>query len=165
MFILALYFLIYSVNAFLSNLLNSPLGSTWNNLLNSLGINIAPPGGFWTPPLTIFAPSPEVMFVFVSLGVMMLIPSAANIIKSMIERKPFSLGSAIGEPILFMGGRGFGIGEGILAERQSAASWQAQAMELGRKGATPAEAEYTRRSASLGRTQERLQRIRRGIGF
>jgi hypothetical protein len=49
----------------------------------------------------------------VAFGILFLIPHAANIIKSMIEGKPFAYGTAIGEGLNPYGLTGYGVSYGI----------------------------------------------------
>ncbi|KKR01292.1 MAG: hypothetical protein UT24_C0005G0001, partial [Candidatus Woesebacteria bacterium GW2011_GWB1_39_12] len=51
----------------------------------------------WDPPLTFGSSALELMMVFVSLSVIMLIPKVAEIIKSAVSGRPFGYGAAIGE--------------------------------------------------------------------
>lgn len=61
-------------------------------------------GGFleenpWNAPLTVGEGAVAIIYLFVSFTIITLIPKTADIIKSMIEGKPFGYGSAIGEAV------------------------------------------------------------------
>jgi len=69
-------------------------------------------GGFltpeaWQPPLSFGTNGAQFLWLMVSFGIFSMIPKVADIIKSMIERKPFDYGSAIGEAM----GPGIGAGK------------------------------------------------------
>lgn len=53
----------------------------------------------WDPPFTLGTGAVEIMFLFASLAVIMLIPKIADIIKSLMQGRPFGYGSAIGEAV------------------------------------------------------------------
>ncbi|BCX14441.1 MAG: hypothetical protein KatS3mg088_124 [Patescibacteria group bacterium] len=53
----------------------------------------------WDPPLTWGTNSGRFLWMLVSFAIYMSIPKVADIIKSMIEGKPFNYGSAIGEAV------------------------------------------------------------------
>jgi len=62
----------------------------------------------WDPPLTFGSGAVELIMVFVSLFIIMLIPKVAEIIKSVISRRPFAYGTAIGEGLAPVGSLGTG---------------------------------------------------------
>ncbi len=51
----------------------------------------------WDPPLTLGAGSDALLWLGVSFVIITLIPKAADMIKSLVEGKPFGYGAAIGE--------------------------------------------------------------------
>ncbi len=53
-------------------------------------------GSTWTPPLTVGSTQVELLWLIASLAVLLLIPQVANIIRGMIEKRPFQYGTAIG---------------------------------------------------------------------
>lgn len=53
----------------------------------------------WNAPLTVGEKAVAIIYLFVSFAIITLIPRVADIIKSMIEGKPFAYGTAIGEGI------------------------------------------------------------------
>jgi hypothetical protein len=73
----------------------------------------------WIPPLTWGSGTPEILWLAVSVVIISLIPKTADIIKSLIQGRPFAYGSAMGEAIgpgmaaFGMGRRGFGMGRRI----------------------------------------------------
>jgi hypothetical protein len=61
-------------------------------------------GGFlgtnaWEAPLTAGEKAVAIIYLFLSFAIVTMIPKTADIIKSMIEGKPFNYGSAIGEAV------------------------------------------------------------------
>lgn len=81
--------------------LNSIPGFNWL-LTKWMPFNIK--GGFlgenpWNAPLTAGEKAVAIIYLFVSFAIITLIPKIADIIKSMIEGKPFAYGTAIGEAI------------------------------------------------------------------
>jgi len=80
----------------------TPLLGGWSDLypfapdVSSLG------GAAWNPPLINFGSGPiglRFLSVVLSFGIILLVPKVVNLIKSMIERKPFDYGTAIGEAL------------------------------------------------------------------
>ena len=53
----------------------------------------------WIPPLTWGSGTPEILWLAVSVVIISLIPKTADIIKSLIQGRPFAYGSALGEAI------------------------------------------------------------------
>ena len=53
----------------------------------------------WSPPFLPGGEDMDVIWLFASFVIMTLIPNVANIIKSMIDRRPFGYGTAIGAAI------------------------------------------------------------------
>ena len=53
----------------------------------------------WNPPFTTGEAAQELLWLGVSFAIIMMIPNVANIIRGMIERKPFQYGAAIGQAI------------------------------------------------------------------
>lgn len=60
-------------------------------------VNTIDTSNAWDPPLTFGSSAIELMFVFVSLVTLTLIPRAADIIRGAISGRPFAMGTAIGE--------------------------------------------------------------------
>lgn len=80
-------YLINTIN-FVASLFGSP-----NLILSS---DFVTPGGIWNPPF--FGEGlMGIVLIGVSLAIMSIIPKTADLVKSMIEGKPFAYGSAIGE--------------------------------------------------------------------
>lgn len=75
----------------------------------------------WIPPLTWGSSDPDILWLAVSVVVISLIPKTADIIKSLIQGRPFAYGSAIGEAMgpAVMAGRSAGWGT---------AGWAAESM-------------------------------------
>jgi len=96
-------------------------------------LNVSPDflaGSSWDPPLTVGAGSDAFLWLVVSLGILLLIPSAAEIIKSIISKRPFSYGSAIGQTLTPMpvtvgaaAGAGF-VGERLYKRTDWAGTWK-----------------------------------------
>ncbi len=61
-------------------------------------------GTSWNPPMTIGSSGINVIWVFASLAILLMIPKVADIIKSLLEGRPFAYGTAIGEPIAMITG-------------------------------------------------------------
>jgi len=84
----------------------------------------------WTPPLLSFGGSNgALILLFVSLGIIIMIPRVAEIIKGFVSGRPFAYGTAIGEafgPIVGVG-RGLGMGAIGAGSAMEAAKWQAGA--------------------------------------
>ena len=53
----------------------------------------------WQPPLSFGTKGAQFLWLMVGFGIFSIIPKTADIIKSMIERKPFDYGTAIGEAV------------------------------------------------------------------
>lgn len=73
-------------------------------------------GSLWSPPLTAGTELTSFLWLGVSLVLVIMTPQVANIIKSIVEGKPFSYGSAIGEALgapvtLSRGGAAAGFGK------------------------------------------------------
>jgi hypothetical protein len=73
-----------------------PLGTPLMNLLFPFGTQQTLGGSTWTPPLTVGSTQTELLWLVMSLAVLLLIPNVSNIIRGMIERRPFQYGTAIG---------------------------------------------------------------------
>lgn len=102
MFILSYVFLIWGAVATIANLPGvSVVVDLINNIFNFLGFDTALPGNAWQPPLTLNSPtggnSIGVIFCFVSLSILFMIPKTADIIKGLISGRPYAYGTAIGE--------------------------------------------------------------------
>ena len=76
-------------------------------------------GNAWYPPLTFglqnaqYDPLP-ILWLYASLGIMVMIPKAGEIIQSAISGRPFGFGTAIGQamgPVMWVGGQARGWGE------------------------------------------------------
>jgi hypothetical protein len=72
------------------------LGTPFMNLFFPFGIQQTLGGSTWTPPLTVGSTQTELLWLVMSLAVLLLIPNVSNIIRGMIERRPFQYGTAIG---------------------------------------------------------------------
>jgi len=59
--------------------------------------NVITAGDSWNPPLTLGSGAVELMFVFVSVVTLSLIPRAADIVRGAFSGRPFAMGTAIGE--------------------------------------------------------------------
>lgn len=118
MFILSYLFLIYGAVSTLSNLPGiGNVVNLINNLFNALGFDAIIPGSAWEPPLTLNSPtggnSIGVIFCFISLSVLFMIPKTVEIIKGLISGRPYAYGTAIGEafgPLALAGGMGYSLG-------------------------------------------------------
>lgn len=73
----------------------------------------------WDPPLTFGTGAIELIMVFVSLSVIMLIPKVSEIIKSAIAGRPFAYGAAIGEGLAIAGTMGLGGAQYLSSQQQS----------------------------------------------
>jgi len=79
----------------------------------------------WIPPLTWGAGYPELLWLAVSVVIISLIPKTAEIIKSLIQGRPFAYGSALGEAV-GPGMAAFGMGRRSVQpgiERQTLGRW------------------------------------------
>lgn len=97
-------------------------------IATKIGINPEPfAQGVWNPPLTLGATTAGggLLWLLASLVVIFIIPKTADMIKAMIEGKPFGYGTAIGEafgPAVGLGKVGglYGIGKAVeYGERKS----------------------------------------------
>ncbi len=63
-------------------------------------------GSLWVPPLLGFGgeEAGRIIGPIIGFGIIILTPNAANIVKSLFEKKPFDYGGALGEPIRSAGG-------------------------------------------------------------
>jgi len=96
MFVLAFVFL---RGAYPSGL-PAPLESVLNSLFTFDITSTVGGSTPWNAPFTIGdVASQEIIWLFVSLAVILLIPNIANIIQGMLSRRPFSMGTAIGEAL------------------------------------------------------------------
>ncbi len=66
------------------------------NLFFPFGVQQTLGGSTWTPPLTVGSTQTELLWLIMSLAVLLLIPNVSNIIRGMIEKRPFQYGTAIG---------------------------------------------------------------------
>ena len=109
MFILSYMFLVLGSFLVFLDLFNidtcdpglNPLTHLLNQIFNALGFNACVSGNVWQPPLTLNgAPggtATGLIFCFVSLSILFLIPKTADIIKGLISGRPYAYGTAIGE--------------------------------------------------------------------
>src|SRR3972149_6990690 len=109
MFILSYMFLVWGSFVVFLALFNidtcdparNPLTHLLNQIFNALGFNACVSGNVWQPPLTLNgAPggtATSLIFCFVSLSILFLIPKTADIIKGLISGRPYAYGTAIGE--------------------------------------------------------------------
>jgi len=112
--------------------LGLPTGWISEIIARLMPLNVSPDflgASSWDPPLTVGTGSDGFLWLAVSLGILLLIPSAAEIIKSMISKRPFSYGSAIGQILTPMPvTMGVAAGAGFVGERLAARygkDWQA----------------------------------------
>ncbi len=86
------------------------LGGFFGSILDAIfpfGIRQSFGTSSWVPPLTVGAGTKiEMMWLFASLAVLLLIPNISNMISSAISGRPFAYGTAIGAAIgpVFLGG-------------------------------------------------------------
>jgi hypothetical protein len=66
-------------------------------------------GNTWRPPLTTGTNDMDIIWLLGSLVIITLIPKVSDIIKSMIQGRPFMYGAAIGEGLAFATGAGAGV--------------------------------------------------------
>jgi hypothetical protein len=94
--------------------------------------------GTWDPPLTWGAGASGILYLSISFVIITLIPKTADIIKSMIEKKPFNYGTAIGEAVtpakgvgLYAAAQGMNIAERVAEKegKQQTPPW----VQVGRK--------------------------------
>jgi len=110
MFLLAFIFLIQSTTIAIADIVGSNAAGTIVNLFfgnfagNAFGILSGQVEAGW-PPLLNILPNASIPFLFmaISLVIFLAIPKAADIIKGMIEGKPFAFGTAIGEAVAPIG--------------------------------------------------------------
>ena len=84
-------------------------------------------GQAWSPPLTLGAGSEDVsrlLWLFVSYGIIVLIPKTAEIIQGFISGKPFPFGTAIGESVQKPIQVGAGAGAGYLETKMRSPSYK-----------------------------------------
>lgn len=104
MFILSYLFLAYGALSALAGI--GPVINILNQIFNFLGFDLIISGNAWEPPLTMNSPAAAaggnsigIIFCFISLSVLMMIPKLADIIKGLISGRPYAYGTAIGEAI------------------------------------------------------------------
>jgi hypothetical protein len=115
---------LFFVIAFLFLRAGLPVGDWFDTKLMPFDLQ----GGFlsgspWNPPLTFGtggADTSHFLWTIVSFGVIIMIPKTAELMKSLIERKPFFYGTAIGEALGPIKAAGIPMGESLY--------------ELGRRG-------------------------------
>lgn len=73
--------------------------SVFNHLFDQVGIYVPSPQEAWSPPLTLGESYLPLLFVGVSFVIITITPKTAEIIKGMLEGKPYPLGTAIGENV------------------------------------------------------------------
>lgn len=97
MFYLAFFFLSYGLISVPETMIERSLGG---EIARVLGFNVSGflPGTLWSPPfLGSGAEITPLIFAFMSFGIIVAIPKAADILKAMIMGAKFDYGSAIGE--------------------------------------------------------------------
>ena len=104
------------------------------DILNVTPLAIFTDGSAWPPLLGIGAAKMmPLLYLLVSFIILTLIPKTADIIKSMIEGKPFTYGTAIGEafgPARYAGVAGVGKARDEVASKYSDKDWRAKTLEL-----------------------------------
>ena len=91
-------------------------------------------GPSWDPPLTLGAGSQDVLWLGVSFVTILIIPQVANIIRGMIQRRPFDYGTAIGQALGQVAGAPIGVARGTGA---SYAGGRAEALAKSARAGTP----------------------------
>lgn len=81
---------------------------------------VSPAGASWDPPLTVGTGSQDFLWLGVSFVIIMIIPQVANVIRGIIQQRPFAMGTAIGEAIGMP--FGFALGSGPVRELREQAS-------------------------------------------
>ena len=104
------------------------------DILNVTPLAIFVDGSAWPPLLGIGAERMiPLLYLVVSFIILTIIPKTADIIKSMIEGKPFAYGTAIGEafgPTRFAGVAGIGKARDVVARKYSDEDWRAKTLEF-----------------------------------
>ncbi len=104
------------------------------DILNVTPLAIFVDGSAWPPLLGIGAEKMiPLLYLVVSFIILTIIPKTADIIKSMIEGKPFAYGTAIGEafgPTKVAGVAGIGKARDVVARKYSDEDWRAKTLEF-----------------------------------
>jgi hypothetical protein len=97
LFVLAFLFLAQSLTIAIDFIGTADNFARWALPFNPTGV--LPLTTTWDPPLTFGTNGGRFLYAMTSFAIYMMIPKAANMIKSFFEKRPFEAGSAIGEAI------------------------------------------------------------------